>query len=109
RECIREIARNERPYFLGLQIIRVVITGAQDIRSEHDAALALRAETLPPRVAVHIAQRTGGSRAYGIAHAVIAGQIRTGLRGGDDVITGDGVIGSGQADVAHLATELLQT
>jgi len=43
--------------------------------------------------------------AEAVADAVIAGEIRRGFGGGDDVVGGDGVIGVGHADVDEFAAE----
>ena len=51
----RVIARDQRPDLLRLQIIRVVIARAQHVRSQHDPALALGAESFAARLAIHVA------------------------------------------------------
>src|SRR5881398_1206054 len=46
RKCVLEITREQRTHFLCLEVIRVVITCAQGVAPEHDAALYLRAKAL---------------------------------------------------------------
>ena len=74
-----------------LQIIRVVITGAQHKASQHDTALYLRAESLRPGLLVHSVQLLGPSGAVPVFNAVKTLQVRAGLRGGNGVICRDGV------------------
>ena len=107
-ECLGVILRHQSPHFLRFQIVRVVVTRAQHVGSQHDAALALRAEALFPSNAVHICQSASGLGTARIAHAVITRQVRAGLRRTDDVVASHRISGVRQRDLADLASQLLE-
>ena len=102
---IRKIARDQGAHFLRFQVVRIIVSRTQHISAQHDAALTLGSEPLAACVAIHIGERVAGRRAESVSNAIVAGQIGAGLGGRDDVITGDGVVGGRQADLADLAAE----
>src|ERR1051326_224892 len=53
-ERLLEILTDQRPYFLGAQVIRIVIARAQRIRAENDTPLHLGTEAGAPRLPVHV-------------------------------------------------------
>ena len=55
-ERVLVVAADERAHLLRLQIVRVVVAGAEHVGAEHDAALHLGAEALRARPPVHRAQ-----------------------------------------------------
>src|SRR5207247_3774944 len=110
------VAQNERAHLLRLEIVRVVIAGAQHIRAEHDPALHFRTEPTLPRPRVHRPQilfgpyvpyvGSGCSRTLprfsrtvlarsgpiSVPDAVIARQVRARLGGGGAIVYGSGVL-----------------
>src|SRR6266850_4440682 len=50
-ECLIEVARKQRPNFLRLQVIRVVVAGAQYVGAQHDATLYFHTEAAVARQA----------------------------------------------------------
>ena len=109
-ERLREIARDQGPHLLRLDIIRVVVARAQHVGSQHNPTLALRAEAFAARFAIHVGERIARSQigAARVAHPVITREIRAGLRGRDDVIGRDRVGSVRQRHFAHFASQRLQ-
>ena len=103
-----EVLIEQRAHFLRLQVVGLVVTGAEHVGAEHDAPLDFRPEARAARGVVHRLQTVGPGRAKGVAHTVVARQVGAGFGGGDDVVAGDGVIGVRQADLAQLAAQLPQ-
>src|SRR5207248_782868 len=99
-----KIIRDERAHFLCFQIISVVVTGAKHVSTEHNAALTFHAEALASRTPVHIAQRLGPVGPRSITYAIIARQVRAGLRSRNDVIAGDRVLSNWKADLLDLTS-----
>src|SRR5882724_13201618 len=103
-EGIAEILSDERADFLALEVVGVVVAGGEDVGTKDDAPFHFGAETGAASFAVH-AEESWIVCAEAVADAVIAGEIRRGFGGGDDVVGGDGVIGVGHADVDEFAAE----
>ena len=89
-ERVLEIAADERADFLGAAVIRVVVTGREDVGAEDDPALHFGAEAFLAGFFIKIENvgRVGGAMA--VADAVEAGKVRRGFRRGDDVVGGGG-------------------
>ena len=125
---------DQPPDLEGLQVVGVVVAGAQRVRAEHDAALHLGAEPFGPRAAIHAHQRRvevverraaspaassalplGGQLgehlrlvgAVAVVDAVVAGQVARRFARGDHVVRGDAVLAVRQRDLADLGAERL--
>ncbi len=57
-----EVAPDERPHLLRLQVVGVVVAGRERVGPEHDAALHLGAEARGARLPVHLEQAAAGGR-----------------------------------------------
>src|SRR5204862_7204028 len=79
---------DQGPHLLRLAVERLVVTGRERVRAEHDSPLRLLAEALVPRARVHRADVTVARGPEPVADAVVAGEVRRGLRGGDQVVAG---------------------
>ncbi len=107
-ERIVKVARQQCAHALRFQIISIVISGAQRIRSQHDSAFHLGAESMIARATIHVGQRSRIFRAKSITHAVKARQVRRSLRGRDQVISRNRVFGVRQRNLDDLASQLGQ-
>src|SRR3984957_15856712 len=87
-----EVAANQRPDFLTLQIVGVVVAGRERETTEHDAALDLGAETLRARFFIQLDIVLGGY-SQTEADAVVTREIRRGFGGRDQVVGGDCIRG----------------
>ncbi len=103
-QCVRKITCDQRAHLLRLHVVCIVIAMTEHVGAQHDAPLALSAKALATGIPIQIRECLGTRRAGGVAHAIEARQIGTGLRGRNNVVTRDGVIGRGQADFAYFAT-----
>ena len=103
-----EIAANQRPHLLGLQVIRVVVAGAEDVGAEHDAAFHLGAESGAARPVVHVAERRRVGRADAVADAVVACEVGARFGGADEVVHRNRVRAVRQLDRAHDRAQPLQ-
>src|SRR6266851_6802387 len=106
-EGFAKIARDERPNFLSLQIVCVVVARREDVCAEDDAALHLGAKSAAACLLIHFDQRRARN-ARTVTNAVVARKVRTGLGGGDDVIRRDGVVGIWHPDGHAAATKFLK-
>ena len=95
------VAAHERADLLRLQVVGVVVAGAQHVGAEHDPALDLRAEALASGLLVHLLEIPRAFGAEAVAHAVVAREVRARLGGGDDVVRGDRVGRVRQLDVCR--------
>ena len=95
-----EIARDQLPHFLRLEVIRVVVPGGQHVGAGHDPALDLVAEALAARALVHVEQVARLLATMAEPHAVEPRKVGGTLRRSHDVI---GRHGQGQVREAHLA------
>ena len=92
-----EVVDDQGADLLRLQVIGVVVAGAQRVGPEHDPALDLGAEALLPSHHVFLDEIL---RAFGlvpVADAVVARQVGAGLGGRDDVVGGQGDVAVRQA------------
>ena len=106
REGPLKVTRDERARLLRLSVIRVVISRRERVRPDHDAPRRLLAEAFAARLEENLPERIGlGARP--IADAVEARQVGRGLRGREDVINGQRVLGVRQADLADVRAERL--
>ena len=96
-----ERLHHQRAHPLRLGVVRVVVTGRQRIRPEHDAPLDLGAEPGRAGGGVH-----GGHvvavHSQPVAHAVVAGQVRRRLGGRNEVVGREAVAELGYRDLLHL-------
>ena len=96
------VAPDQRAHLLRLQIVGVVVAGAQHVGAQHDAALDLGAEPCAARRAYIVRSSSpaaGSGCAKAVAHAVVARQVRARLGGGHQVVDRDRVPGVRQLDV----------
>ena len=103
-----EVPFDQRPDALGLQVVRVVIARAERVGAEHDAALDLFAEALATSLRIHVQEIRSAFGPEAVFDAVVPGQVRGGLRGGDDVVRGDGVFGVREGDVDPFRAGVLE-
>ena len=101
-----ELVADHRPHLLRLAVERFVVAGRERVRAEHDAALGLVAEALVARLLVHRPD-VAVADAQAVADAVVAGEVRRGLGGGDQVVAGHPVLDRArQGRLPHLGAEL---
>src|SRR5438874_986476 len=79
--------------------IGIVVAGGERVGPEHDPALDLGAEAGGARPADHVDQVFATGHAEAVLDAIVAGQVRRGLGGRDDVVHGDPVVRHGQRDL----------
>ena len=79
-ESVIEILLYERAYFLRLQVVRVVVPGAERVRAEHDAPLDFGAEPIAARLAHHFPHLVAFLKAITVLDAVVARQVGGCLR-----------------------------
>ena len=104
REGVVEVAPDERPHLLRLEVVGVVVAGGEHERAEQDAPLHLGAEPRVARRAVHRAQVVPtGVDAQAVADAVEAREVARRLGGREDVVGGDGVARVRQLHGPHRA------
>ena len=82
-----KIIGNQTAQFLRFQVIRIVVTMAQYISTDHDTAFDLASETFGTGVAVHFFKVAKLRRTVAITYAVETGQVGTCFRGGENVIS----------------------
>src|SRR5262249_45832990 len=75
--------------------------------AKHDATLHFGTEASATGLAIH-AEQCRFVNAQAVTNAVIAREVRTGLRRGDDVIGGEGVVGVRHANVHRFAAGLVK-
>src|SRR5579862_9340525 len=84
-----------------------MITAAQDIGTEDDAALYLRAKTCPPRLAVHV-NWIEALDASAVANAIEPSKVRAGFGSGNNIIGGNRVLRVGQGNLDYLRPQAFQ-
>ena len=108
-EDLVEVALDERPDLLGLEVERVVVARRERVRAEHDPALHLGPEALAARrevVGDEVAALEPDRVA--VAHAVVAREVRRRLRRHDDVVRREAVVGVRQRDLLDDRARALQ-
>ena len=100
-----EIGFDERPHFLRLFVVGILVARAERERAEHNAAFHLLPEPLTARLFIHSEQGWWIFGAVAVAHTVVSRQIRARLRRRDDVIGGDSVFGVREGYLLHAGTE----
>ena len=100
-----EVARDQAPDLLRLQVISVVIAVREHVGADEDPELHLGAEALCARAAIHVGEIAVLLRAVAVAHAVEARKVGGRLGGGDDVIHRHGELRVRQLDL-HAARTL---
>src|ERR1044072_8261561 len=78
---------DHRPNLLRLAVERLVVTGREGVRAEHDPPLRLVPEAFASRALVHGAN-VPVLHPEAIAHAVVAREVGGRLGGGDQVVAG---------------------
>ena len=87
-----EVAPDEGADFLRLQVVGVVVAGAQHVGPQGDAALDFGAEAAAAGGAVHLAEVLPAVGAAGsVPDAVVTGEVGRRLGHGDDVVGADAV------------------
>ena len=97
--------RQQAAHPLRLQVVGVVVAGAENVGAEHDAPLRPRRRS--PRRACDDTSRPGSCasrRADSVPHAVVARQVRRSLGGGDQVVRRNRVFRVGQRYRNNLAS-----
>ena len=102
-----EVALDERPHLLRLQVVGVVVAGREGVRAEHDPPLHLGPEAAAARGEV-VREHVAVAHGVPVADAVVAGEVGAGLGRGDDVVRREAVVGVGQADVDDLGAGRLE-
>ncbi len=93
-----EVARDEPPHLLRLEVIGVVIAVRQHVGADQDAPLHLGAEALGARARIHVEQVGVALRAVAVAHAVEAREVGRGFRRRDHVVHRNAELLVGQLD-----------
>ena len=94
-----EVALDQRPDLLRLEVERVVVAGRQRVRAEHDPPLDLGAEALAAGREVVGEVVAAAADAVAVADAVVAGEVRRRLRRRDDVVRREAVVRVREADL----------
>ena len=92
-----EIVRDQVPHLLRLEVVRIVVTGGQHVRTGHDAALDLSAEAFAAAATIKIQEIL---RIFGTTpetHAIESRQVRGTLSRGHHVVGW-----YGQVEVRHV-------
>ena len=92
-----EVALDQRPDLLRLEVERVVVAGRQRVRAEHDPALDLGAEAAAAGREVVGEVVVPAADAVAVADAVVAGEVGRRLGGRDDVVRREAVVGVREA------------
>src|ERR1035438_7007686 len=71
-KSVRKITGDERPHFLSLQVIRLIVSRTEHVSAQHDAPLTLGSEALAACVPVHIGKRVAMFRAESVAYAIVS-------------------------------------
>ena len=93
-----EVALDQRPDLLGLEVVGVVVAGRQRVGPEHDPALDLGAEALAAGRQV-VGEDVAVAEPRPVADPVVAGQVGRRLGRRDDVVGRQAVVGVRQADL----------
>ena len=101
-----EVPPDQRTNLLRPEVVGVIVAAAQNVGSKDDASLDLESEALTPGLCIQGLKvlRLGG--ALSVTDPVKSGEIRGGLRGGDDVVDGDRVLRVRQGDLDGLGAEV---
>src|SRR4030042_1003710 len=87
-KCISKILFYQSPALLSLEVIRVIISRAEDIGPEHDSSFDLLAKSFTPCLLIHHDQvRNIILESEAVFNAIISCRITAGLSRGNDVIT----------------------
>ena len=87
-----KVPLDQRSHLLCLQVVGIIVTRAQDERSQHDPSLDLGAETGISGLPVHAGKISLSGNPQAVTHPVKAGQIGAGFRHGNYVVGSNGVI-----------------
>ena len=93
-----EVALDQRPDLLRLEVVGVVVAGRQGVRPEHDPALDLGPEA-PAAGREVVGQDVAVAEPRPVADPVVAGQVRRGLGRRHDVVRRQAVVRVRQADL----------
>jgi hypothetical protein len=99
-----EVLFDQRAHLLRLEIVGVVVAGAERVGAQHDAPLDLRAKAFAAR-ARKFSNMVWRAGAVAKAHAVVARQVGAGLGRGDQVVDRQRLVGVGQADLDDLRAQ----
>ena len=100
-----EVVADEGPGFLRLEVVGIVVAGAENVGAEEDAAFDLWTEAFGTRLDVMLHEIGGGGGAVAVADSIEASEVGRGLGGGEDVVGGDACLGVGQADLFDVRAE----
>ena len=85
------LAADDRAHLLRRAVVGVVVARRERVRADHDPPLGLVAEAVVTGVHHHLAE-VGAVGAQAVAHPVVAGEVRRGLGGRDEVVAGQAVV-----------------
>ena len=104
KRCVK-IRFDERPCFLCLPIICVLVASTQREGTDHNPALYLLTERFTPCPFIHINQILRTFVPVTVADPVVSCEIGTRLSGGDDVIRRNGIFGMWQRNFLNRGTD----
>src|SRR6185437_3712330 len=105
-EGAREIRGDELTHLLRLEVVRIVITGRQNIGAGHDPTLHFGTEALAPRALVQVHQVAWIFTSVSETYAIEAREVGGALSGRDDVVSRHRQRQVRQTDLAQLRPEL---
>src|SRR5262249_156715 len=103
-----EILPEERTYLLGFQIIGIIVTSREYVRSEENPSFDLRTESLGTGMGVYGHEGRGVGSTGGIFDAVVAREVRAGFCGRNNVVRGDSIVRMRQRNADGLYAEPFQ-
>lgn len=106
-EGVEEVLSDQGSHLLRAEVIGVVVTAAEHVGAEDDAAFDFGAEPRAAGEFVHFGRIAAGD-AGAVADAVEAGEVGGGFGGSDDVIGGDGELAVREGDLFDRGAERLE-
>ena len=104
-KAVLKILQDQRSHFQRLQVIRIVVAGAQSIGAQQDAPLHFLPESVHPRFSIHVGEPGLASLANPVSHPVVTRKVRAGFGCRNQVVGGNGMLGMGQADFVDSAAQ----
>ena len=100
REGGLELRADQRPHLLRLAVVGVVVARGERVRADHDAALYLVAKAVTAGPFHLVPHAFAALEAITVLDTVVAGEVRRGFGGRDDVVGGKRDLQRGQRDRA---------